>query len=70
MMAELIINGETRSFGAGEFPPTVAALLNVLQLDAGGVIVELEGRIVAREEFCATIKAGDRLELVRFVGGG
>lgn len=69
-MAELIINGDARAFAAGEFPATVAELLTALQLDAGGVIVELEGRIVARDDFASALKAGDRLELVRFVGGG
>ncbi len=42
-----------------------------LAVDAGAVAVELNGDILARESYAdRTLKEGDRLEIVRMVGGG
>lgn len=65
---QLWINGETR-----EAPPleTVADLAQWLQLPAFGSAVELNGRVVRRSDHPqASLREGDRLEVVRLVGGG
>ena len=50
---------------------TLQGLLNELGFDAATVVVEKDGAIVARDAFAATVlNAGNRLEIVRFVGGG
>ncbi len=50
---------------------TLQGLLNELGCDAATVVVEMDGTIVARDAFAATVlNVGNRLEIVRFVGGG
>ena len=50
---------------------TLQGLLNELGFGAATVVVEKDGAIVARDAFAATtLSEGNRLELVRFVGGG
>ena len=50
---------------------TLQGLLNELGVEAATVVVEKDGAIVARDAFAATtLSEGNRLELVRFVGGG
>ncbi len=64
----LTVNGEPR-----EIPPgsSVADLLERLGVRADAVVVERNGEIVPREAHASTPLAdGDRLEIVRFVGGG
>jgi thiamine biosynthesis protein ThiS len=64
----LRINGEDR-----ETPhlPTVADLAAWLGLPAFGSAVELNGAVVRKADQAATaLKDGDRLEVVRLVGGG
>jgi thiamine biosynthesis protein ThiS len=64
----LRINGEDR-----ETPDlaTVAALAAWLKLPAFGSAVELNGAVVRKNDQAATpLKEGDRLEVVRLVGGG
>lgn len=66
---QLTINGKPRSFEAASF--NVADL--VLNLDLGGkrLAIELNGEIVPRSQFEATLLAdGDQLEIVGAVGGG
>jgi sulfur carrier protein len=68
MHVEIRINGETRSF---ESPLTVAALVEKLALNARGVAVEVNREIVARSTWQdRELGAGDRVEIVTFVGGG
>ncbi|HEY4251360.1 MAG TPA: sulfur carrier protein ThiS [Roseomonas sp.] len=70
-MAETIqiaINGEPRSVGTGA---TVALLLAELGLDIRKVAVERNEEIVPRSTYAAqALAAGDRLEIVHFIGGG
>jgi thiamine biosynthesis protein ThiS len=67
-MMELTINGEGRRVPG---PATVQDLLDRLGLDARGVVVELNRRIVRRPEIGLTpLHDGDTVELVHFVGGG
>jgi thiamine biosynthesis protein ThiS len=67
-MMTVTVNGRAR-----QLPPsfTVAQLLELLQLEAALVAVERNQTIVPRNAFDQTsLQDGDRLEIVRFVGGG
>ena len=62
------VNGEAREVAADI---TVTMLLSQLGLDGRPVAVERNAVIVPRAEHAATkLAAGDRLEVVQFVGGG
>lgn len=64
----LRINGETRDT---PHLATVADLAAWLDLPAFGSAVELNGEVIRRADHPATpLKEGDRLEVVRLVGGG
>src|SRR5689334_25170296 len=64
----LHINGEQREFPDGL---TVAALVAQLGMKQDRVAVELNLEIVPRANWeTTTLKDGDRLEVVHFVGGG
>lgn len=66
MMAQ--VNGEKRPDANGR---TLAEALGVDGFDAACVACELNGRIVGRDAYAATVlEEGDVLEIVRFVGGG
>jgi sulfur carrier protein len=66
----LQINGEARTF-ADPAPPTLAALIESLNMKSDRVAVELNRDIVPRDRWPQTpLKEGDRLEIVHFVGGG
>lgn len=65
---KLHLNGEVR-----EAPDlaTLADLAAWLALPAFGSAVELNGEVIRRADHPATpLKEGDRLEVVRLVGGG
>jgi len=65
----LRINGEVRE--APEHLTTVADLATWLDLPAFGSAIELNGEVIRRVDHPATpLKAEDRLEVVRLVGGG
>ncbi len=67
----LTVNGAARAFPPDGFPPTVAALLAELGLEASMVVAEVNGEIVRRDAYAAhPLADGDTVELVRFVGGG
>jgi sulfur carrier protein len=62
------VNGEPREVPEGA---SVADLLSVLGLAAPKVAVERNLEIVPRSAWGATpLAAGDRLEVVHFIGGG
>ena len=64
----LVINGETREAPA---LGTVADLARWLALPAFGSAVELNGQVVRRADHAAHgLHDGDRIEVVRLVGGG
>lgn len=64
----IIVNGENR---AGRPGATVADLLRELGLDSGRVAVERNLEILPRPKWGETaLEAGDRYEIVQFVGGG
>jgi thiamine biosynthesis protein ThiS len=65
---KLQINGDLR-----ETPSltTLADLATWLELPAFGSAVELNGEVIRRADHpTTTLKEGDRLEVVRLVGGG
>lgn len=62
------VNGESRETTPGT---TVAALLSQLGLSSGRVAVEHNLRILPKAKWEETqVNAGDRFEIVQFVGGG
>lgn len=65
---EIKINGEAREIEAGM---SVLQLIETLALDPRKVAIEHNGEIIEENEFGArALHEGDRLEIVRFVGGG
>jgi len=65
---KVTVNGEAHDAPAGE---TVASLVARLGLGGGPVAVERNGEVVPRARHTETVLAdGDRLEILRFVGGG
>ncbi len=63
-----MVNGENRETRAGA---TIADLLRELGLDGGRVAIERNREILPRTRWTETqIEAGDRYEIVQFVGGG
>ncbi|HEY5948304.1 MAG TPA: sulfur carrier protein ThiS [Kofleriaceae bacterium] len=65
---EVVVNGHPRTVLQGT---TVAALIAELGLADRRVAVERNREVVPRAEHANTVlAAGDRLELVTFVGGG
>lgn len=71
-MAEmLIINGTEKQFQQDQLPGTLAELLEQMNINKATVAAEVDGRIVERKSFDKTpLKAGQSVELVRFMGGG
>ena len=64
----ITVNGEAREVAAGE---SLAALLRAIGLDTRKVAVERNEEIVPRSTYDAVpLAAGDRLEIVHFIGGG
>jgi sulfur carrier protein len=67
----LQINGEERVFADATAPFTLASLVDSLGMKPDRVAVELNRDIVPRTRWPeTTLKEGDRLEIVHFVGGG
>lgn len=64
----IVVNGEERAVKPGD---TVGDLLVALGLGNGRVAIERNLKILPRAEWAVTkIEAGDRYEIVQFVGGG
>ena len=64
----VVVNGEPRSLVPGT---RLLDLLAALQLDPRTVAVERNGEVLRRGELGEVeLRAGDRLEIVRFVQGG
>ncbi len=67
-MITLVINGQERELAG---PTTVAAYLTSLGFDSRYIAVARNGDVVERDNFEAvTLGQGDRVEIVRPVGGG
>ncbi|MHB1576728.1 MAG: thiamine phosphate synthase [Candidatus Dormibacteria bacterium] len=64
----IFVNGVPRKCRPGEHLGELAAALELAEV---GVVVEVNGSILARESWdLVDLHAGDRLEVVHFVGGG
>ncbi len=64
----IVVNGENRTAKPGV---TVADLLGDLGLNSGRVAIERNLKILPRPKWAETkVEAGDRYEIVQFVGGG
>lgn len=64
----LEINGEKRPLDS---PHTLRTLLAALAIDPETVVIEYNGTIPERHAWQdIRLKPGDRLEIVRFMGGG
>jgi sulfur carrier protein len=67
-MIEVQINGERREIRDGG---SVAALLDALGVPKAVAVVERNGEVVPRSELDREIvTSGDRIEIVRLMGGG
>ncbi len=67
---ELIINGQTREIAIAD-GSGLAQLVEALGLKGDRIAVEQNGSIVPRAEWpSSSLRAGDRIEMVHFVGGG
>ena len=70
-MDTLKVNGAERQFAPGQMPATLAALVEALNLDAGSLVAEVDGTIVAAGQFAQTsLSPGQSIELIKFMGGG
>lgn len=64
----IVLNGKERAIRSGQ---SLTELLAELDLKEKLVVVERNGVIVPRGEFAdVSIRSGDVLEIVHFVGGG
>jgi thiamine biosynthesis protein ThiS len=65
---QITVNGESRAAQPGA---TVSDLLREIGLDGGRVAIERNLEILPRPKWQETVvTAGDRFEIVQFVGGG
>lgn len=65
------LNGQPRTFADLTPPVGLTQLIQALALKPDRIAVEHNGEIVSRATWDqAQISAGDRLEIVHFVGGG
>lgn len=68
---QFVINGKEREFSGISETATVTDLINALELKGDRVALEHNGEIVRRDAWATTsIQAGDKFEIVHFVGGG
>lgn len=64
---QITLNGERAEVRAR----TIAALIDALKLDTRRVAIERNLAIVPRTHYAQTpLQAGDRIEIVGFIGGG
>ena len=69
-METLKINGIEKQFSGG-IPKTLAELLKILDINQTAVVAEIDGKIIAAQNFGQTrLFSGQNIELIRFVGGG
>lgn len=68
VIMHIVVNGRTLDASPGQ---NLHGLIVTMGLDPSVVVVELNGDIVPGAKFEDTaLHGGDRLELLRFVGGG
>ncbi len=67
-MIELIVNGKPVEL---EQPTPLLSYLDMLGVNPRTVAVEYNGEIIDRSSFASTtLREGDKVEIVRMVGGG
>lgn len=67
-MISLLVNGKPRTLD-GEM--ALPELLRALDVDQRRIAVALNGEVVPRNDYSATVvRDGDAVEIVRMVGGG
>ncbi len=70
-MKSLNVNGVERQFSDESMPATLSELLKQLDAEVAVAVAEIDGLIVRPADFAKTeLTDGQRIELVRFVGGG
>ncbi len=70
-MKSLTVNGVQRQFAPEAMPRTLSDLLDALDVAAATVVAEIDGNIVASEQFGGTeLEDGQCIELIKFMGGG
>ena len=71
MSLTLVLNGQSRTFPTLPEPASLDQVIAELGLKGDRVAAEHNGEIVPRSTWPQTsVAAGDRLEVVHFVGGG
>ena len=71
MSLTIVLNGQSRMFVTLSQPASLDKVITELGLQGDRVAVEHNGAIVSRGAWPQTsVAAGDRLEVVHFVGGG
>ncbi|HEY6395219.1 MAG TPA: sulfur carrier protein ThiS [Candidatus Binataceae bacterium] len=64
----IILNGDPFALDGD---PRLTQLLDRLNMKASRVAVEINGEVVPKSRYERTVlKAGDRVEIINFVGGG
>ncbi len=64
----IVVNGKPRDI---DTEPTLPALLDALGVNPRLVAVGINGDVVAKDAYAATVvREGDVIEIVRMVGGG
>ena len=67
----LMLNGKERTIEGLRSPAGLEAVLSALSLRADRIAVELNGELAPRTGWATqTVRSGDRMEIVHFVGGG
>jgi thiamine biosynthesis protein ThiS len=66
-MVTVTVNGESREL---DDQTTLRALVSLFKLTPEKVAIELNKRLVRTEKYDTTLKSGDEIEIVTFVGGG
>ena len=70
-MSVLKINGQDTEFADDQMPANISELLNELGVNQATVVAEIDGKIIERKFFSETLlSSGQKIELIRFVGGG
>lgn len=65
---EILLNGDKRVIAQGL---TLAQLLESLEIRTGSVAVEHNEKVIPRKNLeQVALSSGDKVEIVRFVGGG
>lgn len=71
MGLRIVVNGETRELAGVADPASLADVVRELGLKSDRIAVEHNGEIATRSQWGElSIRDGDRLEVVHFVGGG